>query len=400
MFQPSYAQRAPSIAAPKPASPPRADGLTPAHAPPTLASARCAQSPLANSSAPRPTAATRPILTTVSHRRHPAAQRDRTAVDERRHRQRDERHDLQVAERYLVPERAQGDVHAVQCAAHQDVEKDGKPHGECRLGRRARDQALRPTEQKRPPPAVGLANVDVLPAGIGHHRRQLGVGEGAGKREQACDDPHREHQARRTDVARHHARLEKDARADHVGDVDRRRGGETETAHECRVTGRHPVSPDVRADHCPAPVTPWAESGAQAFRQDCTLMRVHPRRILRRPRLSLTSAVACVVLGLSVLMSASALPMQGRRGRGFGRQVPINNTWIYDGSFVFCRIAFRQNPYGDGGGWSVDYPRADLNLPFRMGQLRPCRSAATPAANPITSSSRSPTRTCFNVRSS
>jgi hypothetical protein len=81
-------------------------------------------------------------------------------------------------------------------------------------------------------------------------------------------------------------------------------------------------------------------------------------------------------------MSASALPMQGRRGRGFGRQVPINNTWIYDGSFVFCRIAFRQNPFGDGGGWSVDYPRADLNLPFRMGQLTTVPISRDPSGEP------------------
>jgi hypothetical protein len=97
-----------------------------------------------------------------------------------------------------------------------------------------------------------------------------------------------------------------------------------------------------------------------------------------------SSAAACLVLGLSVLMSASALPMQGRRGRGFGfgRQVPINNTWIYDGSFVFCRVAFRQNPYGDGGGWSVDYPRADMNLPFRMGQLTTVPISRDPTGEP------------------
>src|SRR5207247_2094939 len=79
---------------------------------------------------------------------------------------------------------------------------------------------------------------------------------------------------------------------------------------------------------------------------------------------------AGLLLVAAVMTSASPLPRQGRRGRGrpFG-YAQINNTWIYDGSFVFCRIAFTDNPYGDGGGWSVDYPRADLNLPFRTGQL-------------------------------
>jgi hypothetical protein len=31
---------------------------------------------------------------------------------------------------------------------------------------------------------------------------------------------------------------------------------------------------------------------------------------------------------------------------------------MYDGAFVFCRLAFRYSSDGDGGGWSVDYPRA------------------------------------------
>ena len=67
-------------------------------------------------------------------------------------------------------------------------------------------------------------------------------------------------------------------------------------------------------------------------------------------------------------LSAGAPEPARQRGGRFGR-APIDGTWIYDGGFVFCRIAFRQAPYGDGAGWSVDYPRADLNLPFRLGQL-------------------------------
>jgi hypothetical protein len=70
---------------------------------------------------------------------------------------------------------------------------------------------------------------------------------------------------------------------------------------------------------------------------------------------------------LTAFLSASA-PAPARQRGGFRRQ-PIDRDWHYDGAFVFCRIAFRQASYGDGGGWSVDYPRADLNLPFRLGQL-------------------------------
>ena len=48
-------------------------------------------------------------------------------------------------------------------------------------------------------------------------------------------------------------------------------------------------------------------------------------------------------------------------------QLPANPP--YDGAFTFCRIMFRQNPYGDGNGWSVDYPRADINFPYRLSEL-------------------------------
>src|SRR5262245_850736 len=56
----------------------------------------------------------------------------------------------------------------------------------------------------------------------------------------------------------------------------------------------------------------------------------------------------------------------GRRAR-FLRAIPENPS--YDGAFQFCRIMFRQNPNGDGGGWSVDYPRADINFPYRLSEL-------------------------------
>ena len=38
----------------------------------------------------------------------------------------------------------------------------------------------------------------------------------------------------------------------------------------------------------------------------------------------------------------------------------------FDGSFQFCRIVFRNASDGDGGGWTVDYPRADINLSIRL----------------------------------
>jgi hypothetical protein len=73
-----------------------------------------------------------------------------------------------------------------------------------------------------------------------------------------------------------------------------------------------------------------------------------------------------LVVGLLLFASASAAQFGGGRGRYMVRDVPEGS---YTGSFLFCRISFRNNPYGDGGGWNVDWPRADLNLSFRLSEL-------------------------------
>src|ERR1700752_328476 len=55
--------------------------------------------------------------------------------------------------------------------------------------------------------------------------------------------------------------------------------------------------------------------------------------------------------------------------RGFGFRVKRITPEDYNGAFLFCRIEFRTSVYGDGNGWEVDYPRADINLTFRLSEL-------------------------------
>ena len=68
-----------------------------------------------------------------------------------------------------------------------------------------------------------------------------------------------------------------------------------------------------------------------------------------------------------IAIATVSAQFQGRRNGRYGYGVPPNAK--YDGAFMFCRIMFRQNPYGDGDGWSVDYPRADVNLSYRLSEL-------------------------------
>lgn len=79
-----------------------------------------------------------------------------------------------------------------------------------------------------------------------------------------------------------------------------------------------------------------------------------------------------LIIGLAGALSVATLaaqqgfimPFQQRRGLVGG---PTGAP--YDGAFRFCRIQFRNTPEGDGGGWFVDYPRADQNLSDRLGEL-------------------------------
>src|SRR5438270_120809 len=73
-------------------------------------------------------------------------------------------------------------------------------------------------------------------------------------------------------------------------------------------------------------------------------------------------------LALIALLVATADAAPQRRGR-FNYYGAIGPNPSYDGAFMFCRIAFNNASNGDGGGWFVDYPRADTNLSFRFSEL-------------------------------
>ena len=72
---------------------------------------------------------------------------------------------------------------------------------------------------------------------------------------------------------------------------------------------------------------------------------------------------------LVMVALASGADAQFQRGGRFGRGVFNITNPNYDGAFMFCRIMFQNASNGDGGGWSVDWPRADENLSFRFSEL-------------------------------
>jgi len=78
------------------------------------------------------------------------------------------------------------------------------------------------------------------------------------------------------------------------------------------------------------------------------------------------------VVLLAVAASVAAAQFQRRGGRGgfySFRGARFATADDFDGSFQFCRIVYTEAPDGDGGGWNVDYPRADENLSIRLSEL-------------------------------
>lgn len=101
---------------------------------------------------------------------------------------------------------------------------------------------------------------------------------------------------------------------------------------------------------------------------------MNPQRSALRRQFGLRTAVAvCGILTLASL--------------GFGqfrrfRQPQLASPLDFDGGFQLCRMVFRNAPAGDGGGWAVDYPRADENLSIRLSELTKTPVSFDAARNP------------------
>jgi hypothetical protein len=88
-----------------------------------------------------------------------------------------------------------------------------------------------------------------------------------------------------------------------------------------------------------------------------------------------------VVLAVGLAVSAAVATAQFRRGRFFAAiRTPTPET--FDGGFNFCRVMFQSSRGGDGNNWSVDYPRADVNLSIRLAELTKTRISLQPGGEP------------------
>src|SRR4051812_14736959 len=84
--------------------------------------------------------------------------------------------------------------------------------------------------------------------------------------------------------------------------------------------------------------------------------------------------VLAAVMAMAAVTYAQRFGGQGggrRRGGSGGYQASPRrpDAKSFNGDFTFCRLAYRVAYDGNGGGWGVDYPRADQNLPIRLSEL-------------------------------
>jgi hypothetical protein len=92
-------------------------------------------------------------------------------------------------------------------------------------------------------------------------------------------------------------------------------------------------------------------------------------------------AVVLVVLAVGLMGFVAVTAAQFRRGRSFASiRTPTPET--FDGGFNFCRVMFQSTRRGDGGNWSVDYPRADVNLSIRLAELTKTRISVQGSGEP------------------
>jgi hypothetical protein len=84
-----------------------------------------------------------------------------------------------------------------------------------------------------------------------------------------------------------------------------------------------------------------------------------------------------VLAGLAVLLAAVQIEAQFGRQRGFGN-VRVSRPDDIDGRFQFCRVAY------NGGGWNVDWPRADINLSIRLAELTKTNISRDASGDPNT----------------
>ena len=81
-----------------------------------------------------------------------------------------------------------------------------------------------------------------------------------------------------------------------------------------------------------------------------------------------TGPLSRVLIALAATFVAAVGVAEGQFGRRFF-QPQVATDQDFDGQFHYCRMVYRSAFNGRGGGWTTDYPRADINMSVRLSEL-------------------------------
>ena len=87
------------------------------------------------------------------------------------------------------------------------------------------------------------------------------------------------------------------------------------------------------------------------------------------------------ILGSAVLCLLVTATAYAQFGRGFGG-TRVATEDDFDGRWNYCRVMYRPAFGGWGGNWTTDYPRADINMSIRLGELTKMRVSMSPRGDP------------------
>jgi hypothetical protein len=75
------------------------------------------------------------------------------------------------------------------------------------------------------------------------------------------------------------------------------------------------------------------------------------------------------IIAATIVTSALFTAVTHAQQRGWRWQPRLATSDDFDGAFHYCRVMYRPNLSGIGGGWATDYPDADANLSIRLSEL-------------------------------
>lgn len=87
-------------------------------------------------------------------------------------------------------------------------------------------------------------------------------------------------------------------------------------------------------------------------------------------------------VALLTILAALLTAVVSGQDRWLRRQVRMATPEAFDGGFNFCRGMYQSGRFGRGGGWSTDYPSADINLSIRLAELTKTRVSFDAAGSP------------------